>query len=320
MSKIPLKIAVFCNALETLNPKKDSTLAVMLAAQTLGHEIFTASISTLSANEMGVFANFSNIHLQNHQSTIHCQIQIQKKINLTEFDLILMRQDPPVDAAYWYASQLLALIENAGIPVVNPTQALRQFNEKLATLLFPTLTPPLLVTAELQTLRDFLNHHTDIVCKPLHAMGGSGIFHIQKSDPNVSEIFEYLTQGKKVPLMAQRYLPDICKGDKRILILNGKIIPKALARIPNAGDWRGNLAQGARGVIQNLSPRDWEIAETIAQFCKQHHLSFVGIDVIGNYLTEINITSPTGLREIQTAFDDAISENYIEGILEFMKG
>lgn len=319
MSKFPSKIAVFCNALDSLHPKKDSTLAILLAAQELGLDILTAPISSLCANNKTIFANFSNLHLQENASEIHVQIKQTQNINLSEFDFILMRQDPPVDAAYWHATQLLSLAEQMGIIVVNPTQTLRQFNEKLITLLFPELTPPLFVSSNLNLLKEFIEEQNDVVCKPLHAMGGSGVFHIQKNDPNISEIFQYLTQNAKVPLMAQRYLPEIIQGDKRILILNGKIIPKVLARIPKAGDWRGNLAQGAQGVLQDLTTRDWEIANTIAAFCKQHRLSFVGIDVIGHYLTEINITSPTGIREIQTAFEHSISKNYIEELKEFMK-
>lgn len=235
---------------------------------------------------------------------------------LKEFDAVIMRTDPPFDMQYLYATQLLTLAEQQGAKVFNSGQAMRDFNEKLAILNFSRFTAPTLVTTRSADVRAFLKEHGDIIIKPLDGMGGMGIFRLTEKDPNIGSILETLMQLDSRTIMAQRYIPEIVHGDKRILIIGGEVVPYALARIPQNGETRGNLAAGGRGVAQELSERDREIAETLAPELKRRGILLAGLDVIGSNLTEVNVTSPTGFQEImkQKGFDvaavfaDAVAE------------
>jgi glutathione synthase len=212
--------------------------------------------------------------------------------------VILMRKDPPFDREYIYTTYVLEQAEYAGALVVNKPQSLRDANEKLFTAWFPNCCPPTLATRSMARLHEFYQEHHDIICKPLDAMGGSSIFHLGPNDPNASVVFETLTQRETQMMMAQRFIPEITHGDKRILMIDGEPIPFALARIPNAGDWRGNLAAGAKGVAQPLTERDRWICQQVGPVLRAKGLYFVGLDVIGDFLTEINVTSPTCIREL----------------------
>ena len=209
-----------------------------------------------------------------------------------------MRKDPPFDNEYLYSTYLLELAANQGARVLNNPAAVRSWNEKLSVAKFRQFSPEFVVTSSNDLIRAFLNEHKDIIVKPLDGMGGSGIFRLTESDPNIGVILETSTQHGAQTVMAQCYLPEIKLGDKRIIVINGEPLPYSLARIPKAGETRGNLAAGATGVAQPLSTRDLEIAKTVGKVLKQEGLFLVGLDVIGEYLTEINVTSPTGMVEI----------------------
>lgn len=235
---------------------------------------------------------------------------------LKDFDAVIMRTDPPFDMQYLYATQLLTLAAEQGAKVFNSGQAMRDFNEKLAILNFSRFTAPTLVSTRSADVRAFLKEHGDIIVKPLDGMGGMGIFRLTENDPNTGSILETLMRLDKRTIMAQRYIPEIVHGDKRVLVIGGQVVPFALARIPQQGETRGNLAAGGRGVAQELSARDREIAETLAPELERRGILLAGLDVIGDYLTEVNVTSPTGFQEImkQKGFDvaamfaDAVAE------------
>ena len=218
---------------------------------------------------------------------------------LSELDIILMRKDPPFDLEYIYATYLLERAEQQGTLVVNRCQSLRDCNEKLFATVFPECCPPLVVSRDMSTLRAFHAQHKDVIYKPLDGMGGSAIFRVREDDPNLSVVLETLTGSGQQTIMAQQYLPEITQGDKRILMINGEPVPYCLARVPLAGESRGNLAAGGSGRVQPLSERDQWIAAQVGPALKARGLFFVGLDVIGDYLTEINVTSPTCLREIE---------------------
>jgi len=234
---------------------------------------------------------------------------------LSELDVILMRKDPPFDNEYLYATQLLSIAESQGVMVVNRPQALRDANEKLASTWFPQCTPPTLVTREPGRLRRFLTQQEDIILKPLDAMGGASIFRLRTDDPNISVILETLTSFGKRYTMAQRFIPEISAGDKRILLIDGDPVPYALARVPAKGETRGNLAAGGTGQGVALSERDRWICAQVAPALKSMGLLFVGLDVIGDYLTEINVTSPTCIRELDAQYGLDIAGQLMDVIL-----
>ncbi len=233
---------------------------------------------------------------------------------LSRFDVILMRKDPPFDINYIYSTYLLEWAERAGVLVVNRPQALRDCNEKLFAAQFPDLVPPLLVSSDASQLRGFFHEHGDVVVKPLDGMGGQSVFRLTPNDPNVGVILETLTAYGQRPIMAQRYIPEITEGDKRILVIDGEPVPYALARIPAQGETRGNLAAGGRGEGRELTTRDRWICEQVAPTLKAMGLLFVGLDVIGDYLTEINVTSPTCIRELEAQFSIDIAGQLLDAI------
>lgn len=282
----------------SINPKKDSSFAIMLSAQKRNYRIFCCQVPQIFAHNKGVFANVIEVKLSD---TSHNFVQNldQKTMALASFNVVLMRQNPPFDMNYIYASYLLEQAEKQGVLVINKPQSLRDFNEKFSILNFPNCIPNTLVASDKVQLLRFLVQQKTIVIKPLSAMGGEDIFKLSSNDKTTAlEKITYLTQKNTVPIMAQRYLEEIDKGDKRILLIDGKPIPYALARIPKAGSFKGNLAQGATAIAQTLSQHDHWLCTQIAPVLKAKKLLFVGLDVIGNYITEINITSPTGIREL----------------------
>jgi glutathione synthase len=289
-----------------LKPAKDSTLAMMHAAQQAGHRVHICEISHLALADGTVRATVQVAEPDPAQSSGWRTGGAQSR-SLDDFDAVLMRKDPPVDTDFLMATQLLSLAESRGARIFNRPAALRDWNEKLGIFRFADFITATCVSSRKSEIDRFLREQGDIIVKPLNAMGGEGIFRLTEADPNRNAVIETLTAHGRHAIMAQRYLPAIREGDKRILLVDGEPLPYALARIPIAGETRGNLAAGGRGVAQALSARDREIAMTVGREVRQHGLFLVGLDVIGEHLTEVNVTSPTGFREItaQTGYDVA---------------
>lgn len=286
---------------------KDSTFAMMAEAAQRGHALWACEPGDLAwSQDGGVVARCYPVALTGDAAPWFVEGAISERA-LRAFDAVLMRKDPPFDAAYLHCTYLLELAERAGARVFNRPQALRDFNEKLAIARFPEFTAPTLVSADQARLRQFHAEQGDIVVKPLDAMGGASVFRLRADDVNVSAILETITAYGTQTVMAQRYLPEIVEGDKRILLIDGEAVPYCLARIPAAGETRGNLAAGGTGVARPLTEHDWLIARTLGPQLKAEGLLLVGLDVIGACLTEVNVTSPTCFREItaQTGFNVA---------------
>jgi len=289
-----------------INIKKDSSFAMLLEAQRRGWSLFYMQQKDLFMTEQQSFAQVQALTVEDNKQGWF-QLEQAQEIKLADLDVILMRKDPPFDMEYIYTTYLLEVAEKQGTLIINKPQSIRDCNEKLFTLAFPQCCPPLLVTREQSRLLDFIKQHQDCILKPLDGMGGASIFRVQDKDPNNRVIIETLTQYQTKTIMAQRYIAEIKAGDKRILMVNGKPIPYALARIPSAQDHRGNLAAGGKGRGQPLTKRDYWIAEQVGAELKRRGLFFVGLDVIGDYLTEINVTSPTCIRELDQQFNLNIS-------------
>ncbi|MGZ5256185.1 MAG: glutathione synthase, partial [Burkholderiales bacterium] len=250
-----------------------------------------------------VTANASRIHLTGEEHGPWYRADPPTENPLTAFDVVLMRKDPPFDMEYVYSTYLLELAESQGARVVNRPRAVRDHNEKMAIARFPEFTAPTLVTRRADLIRDFVAEHRDVILKPLHGMGGASIFRVREDDPNLNVIIETLGGCGAQTVMAQKYIPQIKDGDKRVLLIAGEPVPYALARIPKPGETRGNLAAGGTGVARPLTARDRQIAEALAPILNREGLLLVGLDVIGDYLTEVNVTSPTCFQEIMQQTD-----------------
>lgn len=289
-----MKIVFILDPLDQLNIKKDTSLAIMQAAADRGHTLFVAMQHDVFLRGEVAKINCRVFTFDNQ----HFNCGEYQECYPADFDAIIMRKDPPFDNEYLYSTYLLEIAESQGAKVFNRPSAVRGWNEKLSVTRFPQYAPEFLVTADNHLIREFLAAHQDIVVKPLDGMGGGGIFRLTINDPNIGVILETSTKFGQQTIMAQRYLPAILEGDKRIIVINGEPLPYALARIPKMGETRGNLAAGGRGVAQPLSIRDLEIAQTVGHVLKAVGHFLVGLDVIGEHLTEINVTSPTGMVEI----------------------
>jgi len=301
-----MKIAFLADPLSSFKIYKDSTFAMMAEAARRGHEVYAFQQRHMALKEGKVMAHVSRIELTGDQHEWY-KAAPSEDSSLAAFDAVIQRKDPPFDMEYVYGTYLLQLAEQQGAKVFNKPSAIRDHNEKLSIAQFSQFTAPTLVTSDETRLRDFQAEHGDVILKPLDGMGGAGIFRIKADGLNLGSIIETLTQHGARTIMAQRYIPDIVKGDKRILLIDGKPVPYSLARIPQAGEVRGNLAAGGTGVAQPLSQRDREIAEALGPELAARGLLLVGLDVIGDYLTEVNVTSPTCFQEItqQTGFQVA---------------
>jgi len=295
----------------SINPKKDSTLAMMLAAQKRGWQLFYIEQGALFARSGEILAIQHEVAVADDLENWF-EVLGTRTTPLTELDAILLRKDPPFDMEYVYTTYLLELAERAGTPVLNRPGSVRDCNEKLFTLQFPQCVPPLVVSRDAAILKAFHAEHGDVIYKPLDGMGGESIFRAAPEDPNLNVIIETLTRRGTRQIMAQRYIPDIKQGDTRILLIDGEPVPYGLARIPAAGETRGNLASGGTGVGRELTDRDRWICEQVSPVLKEKGLYFTGIDVIGDYLTEINVTCPTCIRELDRAFDLDIAGDYID--------
>jgi glutathione synthase len=301
-----MKLAFVLDPLDGIKTYKDSSYAMLEEAARRGHALFVLHQEGILSRNGQVRAAVWPIALTGDPHAWY-RLGEQRETSLAEFDAVLMRKDPPFDIEYIYSTYLLELAQRQGARVVNDARALRDYNEKFSITRFTQFTVPTLVTRLEQEIRAFLAEQRDIVLKPLDGMGGASVFRLHDQDHNIGVVIETLTHYGRRTVMAQRYIPEIAKGDKRILLIDGKPAPYALARIPKPGETRGNLAAGGRGVAQPLSPRDREIGETVGAALRQDGLLLVGLDVIGDYLTEVNVTSPTGMREIhdQTGFSVA---------------
>ena len=326
-----MKILFVADPLESFNIKKDTTFVMMRKAQERGHEVFACEVSDLSKTSGSkVSAHVQAIELTpSKDKALHStgpQSSSQEaraswfhvKSNalhpLTDFGAVVMRKDPPFDVEYFYATHLLGLAVREGAKVFNSPQALRDHPEKLSILDYPQFTPPTLVTKSAHQIREFHQLHQDIILKPLDGMGGKGIYRVKSDGLNLGSLIETLNGEGTQTVMVQKFIPAIEEGDKRILIIAGQAVPFALARIPQGGEVRGNLAAGGKGVARPLSARDWEIAKYLGPILWERGLLLVGLDVIGDNLTEINVTSPTCFQEITDQTGCDVSELFLQAL------
>jgi glutathione synthase len=301
-----MKIAFLADPLSGFKIYKDSTFAMMREAVRRGHRIYAFEQRHMVLEEGVVTAEATEITLTGDPDDWYSEGDTES-VALSEFDAVIQRKDPPFDMEYVYGTYLLEQAERQGARVFNKPDAIRDHNEKLSIAQFSQFTSPTLVSSSSTRLRAFHAEHGDVIFKPLDGMGGAGIFRVKDDGLNLGSIIETLTENGARTIMAQKYIPAIVKGDKRVLVIDGKPVPFALARIPQAGEVRGNLAAGGTGVAQPLSDRDREIAESLGPVLAARGLLLVGLDVIGDFLTEVNVTSPTCFQEItdQTGFDVA---------------
>ncbi|MCB1687879.1 MAG: glutathione synthase [Halioglobus sp.] len=297
-----IKLGVVMDPIASINYKKDTTMAMLWAAQDRGWQLFYMEQGDLYLEQGVARARMAQLTVHRDPQCWFSKDEPQDG-DLDQLDVILMRKDPPFDNEYIYSTYILEAAERSGTLIVNRCQSLRDCNEKVFATQFPECCPPVLVSADMPRLKAFHQQHGDAIFKPLDGMGGSAIFRVKQGDPNVSVILEMLTHHGTQTIMAQQFIPQIEKGDKRILMVNGEPVPYCLARVPLAGETRGNLAAGGTGVAQPLTERDRWIAAQVGPSLREKGLLFVGLDVIGDYLTEINVTSPTCIREIDAAYE-----------------
>ena len=297
-----IRVGVVMDPIESIKPYKDTSFAMMLAAQKRGWSLEYILPGDCYLRDGVAYARMAPVTVTDDNDNWFALSEARDEA-LSALDVILMRVDPPFNMDYIYTTYLLEYAEKAGTLVVNRPASLRDVNEKLFTGNFPDCCTPTLVSADARRHRDFLAEHGDIIVKPLDGMGGASIFRLRADDPNISVVLETMTQFNTVQIMSQTYIPEIKDGDKRVLVIDGEPVPFALARIPAQGESRGNLAAGGRGVPVPLSERDREIVARVAPTLREKGLLFVGLDIIGDYLTEINVTSPTCARELDAGCD-----------------
>ena len=313
-----IKLGVVMDPISEIKLEKDTTLALLLAAQASNVILYYMEVKDLVLRNGKVKAYMRKIEVKDNPNNWYDFIEgrPEEAIDLGNLDVLLMRKDPPFNMDFVYATQLLEIAENQGLLVINKPSAIRDANEKLFATWFPNFCPDTIVTKNIADLRFFLEDQKDIILKPLDGMGGMSIFRLKKGDSNASVVFETMSRQGTLFCMAQKFLPAIKDGDKRILMIDGEPIPYSLARIPSRGETRGNLAAGGSGTVRELSPRDLEICNGVGQELKDRGLIFVGLDVIGDHLTEINVTSPTCLRELERETGINIGNKLIQVILE----
>ena len=302
-----IKLGVVMDPIDAINYKKDSTLAMLLAAQQRGWQLHYMEQSDLYLSNGDAMARMANLQVFADPARWY-EMGPREDASLADLDVILMRKDPPFDNEFLYSTYILEDAELDGTLVVNRPESLRNFNEKLFATQFPQCCPPLIVSRDMKRLRNFKDEHGDVVFKPLDGMGGMSVFRVRQDDPNVNVILETLTEQGTRQIMGQKFIPEISNGDKRILMIDGEPIPYALARVPAVGENRGNLAAGGTGVGMELSERDRWICEQVGPKLKSSGLLFVGLDVIGDFLTEINVTSPTCIRELDNQYSLTIGD------------
>jgi glutathione synthase len=292
-----LKIAVQMDPIASINPMGDSTLALMLEAQSRGHEVGYYTPDSLALRDNHVSATVAPVTVYDRPKGEHFALGEAARVDLSTFDVVLMRQDPPFDMNYITLSHILERIHPKTY-VVNAPAAVRNAPEKILVTEFPELMPPTLVTRDRRLIGEFRREHGNIILKPLYGNGGAGVFFIQEGDHNLAALIELFEQNFREPFMVQRYLPEVRQGDKRIILVDGEPVA-GLNRVPAEGEARSNMHVGGRPELSELTPREREICAAIGPALRERDLIFVGIDVIGGYLTEINVTSPTGIREVK---------------------
>jgi len=308
-----VKLGVVMDPISEITVKKDSTLAMLLAAQARAWTLEYMELNDLFFRDGVCYGRMRPLVVRDDRQDWFDLGESETR-PLSQLDVVLMRKDPPFDMEYIYATYLLERAEQTGVLVVNKPQSLRDANEKMYTAWFPQCCPPTLVTRELSRLYEFLNVEKQIIVKPLDGMGGASIFRVNEGEANTNVIFETMTRHQRRFIMAQRFLPEIRDGDKRVLLINGEPLPYALARVPAEGDSRGNLAAGATGVGVELGERDRWIAAQIGPALRDKGLLFVGLDVIGDHVTEINVTSPTCIRELDAIYGLDIGAQLMDAI------
>ena len=301
-----MKIAFVVDPLDSFKIHKDTTFAIMREAARRRHALYVMEQDDLYWRGGTVYGEAARLHLTGRKPRWY-RTEKAAATALADFDAVLMRKDPPFDMEYVYSTYLLELAEAQGARVFNRPRAIRDWNEKMAVARFPRFVPPTVVTRRDTLIREFLAEHRDVILKPLDGMGGASVFRVRHDDPNVNVIVETVTHFGRRTIMAQRYIPEVRDGDKRVLVIGGKPVPHCLARIPRPGETRGNLAAGGTGIARKLTRRDLEIAETLGPVLHKQGLLLAGLDVIGDHLTEVNVTSPTCFQEIteQTGFNVA---------------
>lgn len=314
-----IAVGVVMDPISRINPKKDTTLAMLLGAQRRGWDIHYMELNDIGLRDGISFTQTRTLKVEDSLTHWYEFTGEKERRPLADLDVVLMRKDPPFDTEYIFATYLLEQAQARGSLVVNDPRSLRDANEKLFTAWFPEVCPSTLVTREAAEIKAFLGEFGDIIVKPLDGMGGASIFRVTAGDANASVIYETLTNHGTTFCMVQNYVPEILQGDKRILMIDGEPVPYALARVPSAGELRGNLAAGGQGRGQPLSDRDREICAVVGPELKRRGLIFVGLDVIGDYLTEINVTSPTCMRELESQFNIAIADQLMECIAGRLK-
>ena len=312
-----MKLLFILDPLDSLKTYKDSSVAMMREAAARGHTLYVCEQHDVFLRNEIVKTNAKAFQFSEEEDWY--ELGEVKEVLPKDFEAILMRKDPPFDNEYLYSTYLLELAVNQGARVINNPSAVRSWNEKLSVVRFPQFAPEFLVTSNNDLIREFLKSHEDIIVKPLDGMGGSGIFRLRENDPNIGAILETSTDFGKRTIMAQKYLPAIKQGDKRIIVINGEPLPYCLARIPKTGETRGNLAAGGTGVARPLTARDLEIATSVGKVLKAEGLFLVGLDVIGEHLTEINVTSPTGMVEIAAQTSCKPAEAFINSLALLIK-
>ncbi|ELA09631.1 glutathione synthetase [Moraxella macacae 0408225] len=308
-----LNFLIVMDEIGSINYKKDSTLAMMWAIQKRQHALNYCKINDLWLKNGELMIDSQPLTAFKNPHKFY-ELGEKTTVNATSFDVILMRKDPPFDMKFLYALYLLEYAKRAGVKVVNDPTNVQNCNEKLFATQFNQLMTPTIVSQKQAHIREFIREHNDVIVKPLDGMGGMGIFRLSSDSPNIGSTLEMLTQIETLPIMAQKFIPNIKDGDKRVLIVGGKPVDYCLARIPVGGETRGNLAAGGRGVAMPLSNRERELAEMVAPILLEKGLLFVGLDVIGDFITEINVTSPTCIREIDDQFGTDIATDFVQVI------
>lgn len=314
-----MKLGIVMDPIQRINIQKDSSFAMLLAAQARNWEIYYMEQHDLYMQQDRAFARMQRLQVKDDARDWFALQQAGIE-ELATLDVILMRKDPPFNMNYIYTTYMLEQAQKAGVLVINNPQALRNVNEKFYITHFPQCIAPTIVTSDIQILSEFVTHHDSTIVKPLDGMAGQGIFRLSANDPNKMALLESTTRLGTQHVMAQKYIAEITEGDKRILLVDGKPIPYALARIPARGEFRGNLARGGSGKGVELSERDRWICEQVGSKLKDLGLYFVGLDVIGDYLTEINVTSPTCIRELDSLYNISIGAQLMDVIERYKQG
>lgn len=308
-----VNLLVVMDDITRIKIRKDSTIAMLWAAARRGWTLWYAGQDDLYVRDGVAGGRLTPLRVFEDETRWH-EFGVAEDKPLTDMQVVLMRKDPPFDMRFIYTTYILERAEAAGVRVVNRPQSLRDCNEKFFATFFPHCMSPTLVSSDMARIRDFVDEQGDVIVKPLDGMGGTGIFRLQRGGLNIGATLETLTRDGGLPIMAQRFIPEIVKGDKRILLIDGEPVPYCLARVPPQGETRGNLAAGGSGVPQLLTPRDYWLAAQVGPELRRRGLLFVGLDVIGDYITEVNVTSPTCIREIDARYGFGIAEQLMTAI------